>query len=405
MFGDAMQQIAALDRSARYYKAWTYLIGVLDGQQWRRISARALGEATGMSRKSAQRALVELVGDGVICKERIGGGHPAYRFNIRTAWSAGVDAYRRAEEERFLNDPELATPDCSLSRLSGGSMESGERMDKADSDALVADGGGDIRRILEIMRRLRDPVGGCPWDVEQTFETIAKYTVEEAYEVADAIARGDLLDLKDELGDLLLQVVYHARIAEEKDAFDFADVVRAISDKMRRRHPHVFDGADSFDWESIKAEERAAKAARSGAQPKPPGVLDDVPLPLPALSRAAKLQNRAARVGFDWAEPEAVLDKLSEELGELVEARRGGGDADKIEDEFGDILFVLANLARHLDIDPEAALRRTNDKFTRRFAHIETSLRAEGRGPAEASLEEMESLWQAAKRAEHSGGA
>lgn len=284
-------------------------------------------------------------------------------------------------------------------------MESGERMDKADSDALVADGGGDIRRILEIMRRLRDPVGGCPWDVEQTFESIAKYTVEEAYEVADAIARGDLLDLKDELGDLLLQVVYHARIAEEKDAFDFADVVRAISDKMRRRHPHVFDGADSFDWEAIKAEERAAKAARAGAQPKPPGVLDDVPLPLPALSRAAKLQNRAARVGFDWAEPEAVLDKLGEELGELVEARRGGGDADKIEDEFGDILFVLANLARHLNIDPEAALRRTNDKFTRRFAHIEASLRAEGRGPAEASLEEMEALWQAAKRAEKAGGA
>lgn len=251
------------------------------------------------------------------------------------------------------------------------------------------------------MARLRDPDGGCPWDLEQTFATIAPYTVEEAYEVADAIQRNDLADLKDELGDLLLQVVFHARMAEEQGAFAFDDVVDAICDKMVRRHPHVFGDASFADvteqsaaWERFKAEERAAKGRAAS-------LLDDVPVGLPALTRAVKLTKRAGRVGFDWPDALRVLEKLHEEIGEL-EAEIASGNRDKCMDELGDLLFVCANLARKLDIDPEAALRSTNAKFIRRFNHIERSLEAKHRPLADASLDEMEALWSEAKRAEKS---
>ena len=221
-----------------------------------------------------------------------------------------------------------------------------------------------IDALLAIMARLRDPEGGCPWDLEQNFETIAPYTIEEAYEVADAIEQGDMAELRDELGDLLFQVVFHARMAEELKAFDFNDVVRAICEKMIRRHPHVFGdeeqreaGAVKGRWEEIKAEEKAAK------QKKLESILDDVPLSLPALTRAVKLQNRAARVGFDWPDTSLVIDKLNEEMLELSTELAQGGDADRIEDEMGDLLFVYANLARHLKVDPEKALRRA--RFSR----------------------------------------
>ncbi|MBM3550118.1 MAG: nucleoside triphosphate pyrophosphohydrolase [Alphaproteobacteria bacterium] len=256
-----------------------------------------------------------------------------------------------------------------------------------------------IDRLIEIMARLRAPEGGCPWDLEQTFATIAPYTVEEAYEVADAIARGDLPDLKEELGDLLFQVVFHARMAEEQDAFAFEDVARAIADKMERRHPHVFGegperdaAAQTVSWEATKAAERSEKASRS-----PASALDGVALALPALMRADKLQGRAARVGFDWPEVRQVLDKIEEEIAELRAELDGGGGKDAIEDEVGDLLFALANLARHLGVDPEAALRRGNRKFERRFRAIEAALAAQGRRPEGASLEEMEALWQQAK--------
>ena len=249
-----------------------------------------------------------------------------------------------------------------------------------------------ILALIDVMARLRAPEGGCPWDIEQTFRTIAPYTIEEAYEVADAIERDDMPALKDELGDLLFQAVFHARMAEEDGLFDFADVAEAISEKMIRRHPHVFGDADMRDaneqttaWEEQKAEERAAKGHGS--------LLDDVPVGLPGLSRAVKLQKRAARVGFDWREAKDVLSKIVEETAELTEAM-DSKDADKMEDEFGDLLFVLANLSRHLKIDPEAALRRTNEKFVRRFSYIEEKL---GDRLSEASLEEMESLWTEAK--------
>jgi MazG family protein len=255
-----------------------------------------------------------------------------------------------------------------------------------------------IDRLLAIMARLRDPQDGCPWDKEQTFATIAPYTIEEAYEVADAIERADLRDLKDELGDLLFQVVFHARIAEEAGDFRFNDVVDAICDKMIRRHPHVFAGesyesveAQTASWEAIKAEERKAKAAG--------GVLDDVPPGLPALARAVKLTKRAGRVGFDWPDAAAVLEKMHEEVAEL-EVEIAAGDKDKAREELGDLLFVCANLARKLDLDPEDALRAANAKFTRRFRHIEASLAAGGRGPKDSTLEEMEGLWVEAKRAE-----
>jgi len=274
--------------------------------------------------------------------------------------------------------------------------------------AAMNSGERPIDRLLEIMSALRTPVTGCPWDLEQSFATIAPYTIEEAYEVADAIERGDLDDLKDELGDLLLQVVFHAQMATEADAFDFDDVAAAISDKMVRRHPHVFgDGqADAPDavkaqWETIKAEEsreRAERRAGKGLAADDERFLDAVPVALPALLAALKLQKKAARVGFDWPETVAVIDKIREELGE-VEAELAGLPAsrDRLEDEIGDLLFAVVNLARHLKIEPEAALRRTNAKFRRRFGHIEDRLRTSGQSLDTASLNEMEAHWQAAK--------
>ncbi len=260
---------------------------------------------------------------------------------------------------------------------------------------------GRIADLLTLMARLRAPQGGCPWDLEQTFASIAPYTVEEAYEVADAIERGDLPALKDELGDLLFQVVFHAQMAEEAGHFAFADVVDAIQDKMVRRHPHVFGEAgprssaqQTLDWESIKAAERAAKPS-SG----PASLLDDVPRTLPALPRALKLTKRAARVGFDWPTPNEVFAKLEEEIGELKEAIADGAPPADVESELGDILFVVANLARKLGHDPEKALASTNLKFTRRFRKIEELLLKKGKKPDQSSLEEMDALWAEAKLA------
>jgi nucleoside triphosphate diphosphatase len=271
----------------------------------------------------------------------------------------------------------------------------------------------DISRLIEIMAALRTPGSGCPWDLEQTFETIAPYTIEEAYEVADAIERGDHADLRDELGDLLLQVVYHARMAEEEDRFAFNDVVLAVTTKMIRRHPHVFGderaraaGAAKGFWNAIKAEEKAEKAAeraRLGGtiSAVAPSLLDDVPRALPALTRAVKLQDKAAKVGFDWPSLKPVFDKMREELLELEEAV-ASTDRAEIQGEFGDLLFVMANVARHLELDPEAALRGANQKFTRRFAHIEIALAADGRTPAQSDLAEMDALWDHAKDIERS---
>jgi ATP diphosphatase len=272
--------------------------------------------------------------------------------------------------------------------------------DAGAPERLIRDPDGGLPRLVAIMARLRDPAAGCPWDLEQTFDTIAPYTIEEAYEVAAAIARRALPELRDELGDLLLQVVYHARMAEEAGAFDFGDVVRAVSDKMVRRHPHVFGddsrdksaGQQTADWERLTAAERAAGPERAGA-------LDGVAVGLPALTRAVKLQDRAARVSFDWPEAGAVLDKIAEETEELVEAR-AVGDPDRIAEEYGDLMFVMANLARHLGIDPEATLRAANAKFTRRFVAIVAALAAEGRTSADSTLAEMDALWDAAKLAE-----
>jgi nucleoside triphosphate diphosphatase len=267
----------------------------------------------------------------------------------------------------------------------------------------------DITRLLEIMAALRTPVTGCAWDLAQNFETIAPYTLEEAYEVADAIARGDLTDLKEELGDLLLQVVFHARMAEETGAFDFGDVVEAITAKMIRRHPHVFGDEDARNaglakgmWEKIKAGEKAEKRRRRVAEGRAPedhgkGYLDGVPVALPALTRALKLQEKAARVGFDWADAKPILDKIEEEVAELREAMENQ-DVASIPDEFGDLLFALVNFSRHLRIDAEAALRGTNEKFRSRFHYIERVLDAGGSSLEDATLEEMESLWQQAKK-------
>ena len=257
-----------------------------------------------------------------------------------------------------------------------------------------------MARLLAIMARLRDAEDGCPWDQEQTFATIAPYTVEEAYEVADAVERGNLTDLKEELGDLLLQVVFHARIAEEQGAFAFDDVAQAINDKMVRRHPHVFADqtyaslAEQKDgWESLKAAERNAKA--TGAT----SLLDDVPVGLPGLTRAVKLSKRAASVGFVWPTVEDVVAQLQEEIGELV-AEIAAGDLDKARHELGDVLFVVANLARTLDIDPEDAVRYTNAKFVRRFQYVERRLAERGKTPAQSDLAEMDALWDAAKAEE-----
>ena len=257
-----------------------------------------------------------------------------------------------------------------------------------------------MEALLALMARLRDPVSGCPWDLEQTWSTIAPYTVEEAYEVADAIERGDPADLRDELGDLLFQVVFHARIAEEEGIFSFDDVARAITDKMIRRHPHVFGDAEqrtaegqTVAWEAQKAAERAARGQDRSQ------LLDDIPAGLPAMTRAVKLTRRAARVGFDWTHIRDVTEKLREELAEL-EVEIAADDRQKAQDELGDLLFVCANLARKLDIDPEHALRGANAKFTRRFRHIEDRLTAAGTPLADAGLDAMEALWDEAKRIE-----
>ncbi|MGH1446224.1 MAG: nucleoside triphosphate pyrophosphohydrolase [Cognatishimia sp.] len=254
-------------------------------------------------------------------------------------------------------------------------------------------------RLVEIMRRLRDPQTGCPWDIEQDFSTIAPYTIEEAYEVADAIERSAWDELKGELGDLLFQSVFHAQMADERGLFNIDDVANTMSDKMVARHPHVFGdesrdkSADqqTRDWETIKAAERAGKEQK--------GALDGVALGLPALLRALKLQKRAARVGFDWPDVSHVLDKIVEESHELVEAR-DTLTQDDIEDEFGDLLFVMANLARHMNVEPEAALRRTNAKFTRRFEQVEAKLAARGKRPEESDLAEMDALWDEVKAEE-----
>ncbi len=276
-----------------------------------------------------------------------------------------------------------------------------DRQDDDDSrtDSLIRDPDGGMQRLLAIMARLRDPGRGCPWDLEQDFASIAPYTLEEAHEVADAIQRQAWSELRGELGDLLFQTVFHARMAEEAGLFAFPDVVQAISDKMVARHPHVFGGesrdksADqqTRDWEALKARERGR--AR---------ILDGVALALPALTRAVKLQNRAARVGFDWPSAVEVLDKLTEEARELVEARDSLGP-EAVAEELGDLLFVVANLARHLRVDPEAALRAANAKFTRRFARIEDWLAEDGRSPAASDLAEMDALWNRAKAEDKAG--
>jgi nucleoside triphosphate diphosphatase len=263
----------------------------------------------------------------------------------------------------------------------------------------------DISGLLEIMAALRTPDTGCPWDLEQNFATIAPYTIEEAYEVADAIARGDLADLRDELGDLLLQVVFHARMAQEQGAFAFGDVVQAITEKMLRRHPHVFGDADARRpdavkglWERIKAEEKAARAAQKGAAALD-GALAGVPTALPAMMRAQKLQTKAGQVGFDWNDPQAVLAKIREETEEVANALARGDQA-AAGQEVGDLLFAAVNLARHLDQDAEGLLRSTNRKFERRFGAVESALARQGRSPTQASLQEMDALWDAAKEAE-----
>ena len=270
------------------------------------------------------------------------------------------------------------------------------------ADDLIHDQDAGIERLLEIMRRLRDPKTGCPWDIEQDFDSIAPYTIEEAYEVADAIQRRDWAELEGELGDLLLQSVYHTQMGAEAGHFTFQSVVRGISDKMVARHPHVF-GTESReksaeqqtrDWEAIKAAERAGKAQE--------GTLDGVAVGLPALLRALKLQKRAARVGFDWPDTRDVIAKITEEAAELVEARDTLSQSE-VEEEFGDLLFVMANLGRHLGLDPEAALRRANAKFVRRFEGIEARLAAMGKTPADSDLAEMDALWEAVKADERGG--
>ncbi|MBE2294864.1 MAG: nucleoside triphosphate pyrophosphohydrolase [Phycisphaerales bacterium] len=253
----------------------------------------------------------------------------------------------------------------------------------------------ELERLLKIMAQLRDPERGCPWDREQSYATIVPHTIEEAYEVADAIAREDWAELRDELGDLLFQVVFYAQIAHEEGRFDFSDIAQSIADKMTRRHPHVFSDVRYADvteqnaaWEQIKASEKNQQST---------GVLDGVPLALPALTRAVKLQKKAAKVGFDWGAVEPVLAKITEEIGEIRDEITNGAVPERLADELGDVLFAVANLARHLHLDPEAALRGTNAKFERRFRHIENCLAETGRTPVESTLEEMDKLWERAK--------
>ncbi|USG59567.1 nucleoside triphosphate pyrophosphohydrolase [Sneathiella marina] len=260
-----------------------------------------------------------------------------------------------------------------------------------------------INRLLDIMSRLRNPQGGCPWDLEQDFSTIAPHTIEEAYEVADAISEGDMDDLKDELGDLMFQVVFYAQMAKEQGDFDFNGVIDAISDKMIRRHPHVFGTTDigsaeaqTLAWEETKAQERALKAKKRA---KPPSALDGVANGLPALTRAVKLQKRAARVGFDWPDINPVFDKIDEEMAELKDEINKGGSKQRIAEEYGDLLFVLANLGRHLDLEPETILRQANQKFTGRFQAVESLLADRGKEPSDSTLEEMDDLWNRVKNA------
>lgn len=255
-----------------------------------------------------------------------------------------------------------------------------------------------LTRLLQIMARLRHPDGGCPWDLQQSFRTIAPYTIEEAYEVADAIERGDLDALREELGDLLFQVVFHSQMATEQGAFDFEEVAKAISDKLERRHPHVFGaarigsaGEQTLAWEAHKRQERARKGG---------GVLADIPLALPALTRADKLGRRAAQVGFEWPSVDGALDKLDEELGELRKALREGASREEVAQELGDVLFCVVNACRYLSIDPEATLRDANAKFERRFGYVERRLGEQGRTPQQATLEEMDALWDEGKRKE-----
>ncbi|QDZ10251.1 nucleoside triphosphate pyrophosphohydrolase [Devosia ginsengisoli] len=262
----------------------------------------------------------------------------------------------------------------------------------------------DIARLIEIMAALRNPVGGCPWDLEQDFSTIRHYTIEEAYEVADAIERQDFADLREELGDLLLQPIYHAQMASEAGHFDIGDVIYAITDKLIRRHPHVFGDVDAGNsaaseqrWEAIKAQERAAKAARKGDAT--PSILDDVPNVLPALARAEKLTKRAAKVGFDWPDFASVKAKVDEELAEVAEAQ-ASGDAAAVQEEIGDLLFAVANLARHAGVDAEAALRDANYKFTRRFHHVEARCREDGIDPKQAGLERLDGYWNEIRAAD-----
>jgi nucleoside triphosphate diphosphatase len=264
----------------------------------------------------------------------------------------------------------------------------------------------DIGRLLEIMAALRSPGTGCPWDLEQNFSTIAPYTLEEAYEVADAIARGDLADLREELGDLLLQVVFHARMAQELAAFDFGDVVQGITEKLIRRHPHVFGDlrglstdAVNAQWDRIKSEEKARKVKAHQGDSADEGALAGIPVGLPALTRALKLQQKAGKVGFDWNDPRAVLAKIREEADEIEAALDLGQDQEAAA-EVGDLLFAVVNLGRHLDADPEEVLRETNQKFMRRFASIERALAARGRSPMQSTLAEMDALWDEAKAAE-----
>jgi nucleoside triphosphate diphosphatase len=285
-------------------------------------------------------------------------------------------------------------PPCPLMTRNGDTLK-----ERAMSDLP------NIRRLIKIMAQLRDPEKGCVWDKEQTFETIAPHTIEEAYEVADAIEKGDMAGLCDELGDLLLHVVYHSQMADEQKIFDFEDVAETICEKMIRRHPHVFGDVEmgtstqlNQAWEAQKAAERNQKASKNGDSP--PSVLDGVTVGLPALTRAAKIQQRAARVGFDWDKAHQVLDKIREETGEVEHEIVVGASRDRIEDEIGDLLFACANLARKLDIGPETALRRANAKFERRFHKIEEMLSAEGRSPETATLDEMEAMWKLAKAAE-----
>lgn len=265
----------------------------------------------------------------------------------------------------------------------------------------------DIQRLVEVMAALRAPASGCPWDLEQDFASIVPFTLEEAYEVADAVERADFADLRDELGDLLLQVVFHAQMAQESGYFDFGGVVEAITTKLIRRHPHVFANARDLSpsevkalWGEIKAQEKRERAqARGDGAAQAGGALHGVPLALPALTRALKLQQKAGKVGFDWNDARAVMAKLREEI-DAIDAALAGADAAAVAGEVGDFLFAAANLARHLDVDPEAALRGANAKFERRFHHIETRLDQAGRAPKDATLEEMDALWDEAKRIE-----